>query len=271
MTDTPGAAPHAPTVPAVELSGVGRTFETRGQRRRVLRDVSLRIPARSIVAIIGASGSGKSTLLRLIGGLGKPSDGTVSIDGTPVVAYDRRCAFAFQEPRLLPWRTVERNVAYGLPRSQDREAGARRVRELLGLVGLADFAGHRPRQISGGMAQRTSLARALARTPRVLLLDEPFGALDALTRLRMHDLLLDVHAAEPTTVVFVTHDVDEALVLADTIVVLGHDESSDEPGATILRTVSPEQPRPRDHAHPEFVALRHELLAALGVHLHSEI
>lgn len=268
MTEHTGQAgtssAHSATQDAVALRGVGKSFAA----HTVLRDVTLQIPARRIVAIIGASGSGKSTLLRLIGGLDTPTEGEVSIDGRAVAQYDPRCAFAFQEARLLPWRTVADNVALGLPRDEDRARGRTRIGELLDLVGLTEFAGHKPKEISGGMAQRTSLARALARTPSVLLLDEPFGALDALTRLRMHDLLLDVHAAEPTTVIFVTHDVDEALVLADTIVVLGKEEGS--PGATVLQTVSPSQQRPRSHSDPEFTRLRQQLLAALGVQLRSE-
>lgn len=239
----------------------------------VLRDINLSIPPRHIVAIIGASGSGKSTLLRLIAGLGDgPTTGDALINGSAIAPYDNRCGVAFQEARLLPWRSVTENVALGLPKGLDKDAGGARVRELLQLVGLANFADHRPREISGGMAQRASLARALARNPEVLLLDEPFGALDALTRLRMHDLLLDVHAASPTTVVFVTHDVDEALKLADTVLVLGAQQSGDEqvPGATVIDVVEPREPRPRSTTSEEFGELRHRLLDKLGVQLSSE-
>lgn len=242
----------------VVLRDVSKDFSA----RPVLSGITIDVEAREIVAIIGASGSGKSTLLRLIGGMSEPSAGEVRIGGTVVRRYDPRCAFAFQEARLFPWRTVAENVAVGLAQGTPAPAGRARVAELLELVGLSGFADHRPRAISGGMAQRASLARALARTPEVLLLDEPFGALDALTRLKMHQLLLDVHASEPTTVLFVTHDVDEALTLADTIVVLG---SAGDAGATIQQTVRPEAPRPRNRAAAEFARLRHELLAALGV------
>ena len=145
---------------------------------------------------------------------------------------------------------------------------------LLDLVGLTDFAKHRPREISGGMAQRASLARALARNPGVLLLDEPFGALDALTRIKMQDLLLDIHRAEPTTVLLVTHDVDEALQLADRIIVLGKeadagaDPAAAAPGATIVRTVAVPGERPRDRGSVELARLRASLLATLGVDGH---
>ena len=135
-------------------------------------------------------------------------------------AHDDSTAIAFQEPRLLPWRTIAQNVALGLPRGIRGRAAKDRVAELLDLVGLTHAASQRPREVSGGMAQRASLARALARSPRVLLLDEPFGALDALTRLKMHDLLLEIHRAQPATIVLVTHDVEEALYLADHVLML---------------------------------------------------
>src|SRR6185437_10264580 len=177
--------------------------------RTVLRYVSLSVAAGEVVAILGASGCGKSTLLRIAGGLDSPTTGAARIDGSPVAGIDARCAVGFQEPRLLPWRSLADNVALGLPRGLDRAEGRERVARLLALVGLDASAALRPREVSGGMAQRASLARALARNPGVLLLDEPFGALDALTRLRMQDLLLDVHAANPATILLVTHDVDK--------------------------------------------------------------
>jgi len=180
----------------VRLHRVGRTFTTPTGPRRVLAGVNLELSAGEIVALIGPSGCGKSTLLRQVSGLDKPDTGEIRIDGRAIRGIDHRCAVAFQEPRLLPWRTLSQNVAVGIPRGTPREVGRRRVAELLALVGLDGSAGQRPRQVSGGMAQRVSLARS----PGVLLLDEPFGALDALTRLKMQDLLLEIDAAEPTTV-----------------------------------------------------------------------
>ncbi|GAA1441323.1 ABC transporter ATP-binding protein [Leifsonia poae] len=236
-------------------------------RRVVLRDVSLTIGAGEVVAILGPSGCGKSTLLRIAGGLDAPTTGTTLIDGTAVAGIDGRCAVGFQEPRLLPWRSLSDNVALGLPRGIDRRAGADRVAQLLDLVGLSASAALRPREVSGGMAQRASLARALARNPGVLLLDEPFGALDALTRLKMQDLLLDVHAAAPTTILLVTHDVDEALQLADRIILLGADDG--EPGATIRRVLTVPGSRPRDRGSAELAELRAELLDLLGVDRHG--
>ncbi|MDQ1113662.1 ABC-type Fe3+/spermidine/putrescine transport system ATPase subunit [Microbacterium testaceum] len=157
----------------VSLRGVERTFSA---TRTVLRGIQLDLAPAEIVTVIGPSGCGKSTLLRLLGGLDSPTAGRITVDGTAVRATDARTAMAFQEPRLLPWRTLAQNVALGLPRSTDRRSGTARVAELLDLVGLEAAAAHRPREVSGGMAQRASLARALARDPEVLLLDEPFGA-----------------------------------------------------------------------------------------------
>ena len=233
----------------------------------MLRDVSLRVRAGEVVAILGPSGCGKSTLLRIAGGLDSPTGGAALIDGTPIAGIDARCAVGFQEPRLLPWRSLADNVVLGLPRGLDRSVGRERVSRLLELVGLTSSADFRPREVSGGMAQRASLARALARNPGVLLLDEPFGALDALTRLRMQDLLLDIHAAAPTTVLLVTHDVDEALQLADRIVLLGAEDG--RPGSTIRSVTTVPGSRPRDRGSAELAELRAELLDDLGIDRHG--
>ncbi|GAB2506837.1 hypothetical protein GCM10027064_00430 [Microbacterium petrolearium] len=230
---------------AVRLDGVSRAFATKAGTRAVLDGIDLDVRAGEIVAVVGPSGCGKSTLLRLVGGLDRPTGGRIAIDGAEVSATDERTAVAFQESRLLPWRTIAQNVALGLPRGRGRGgAGAKRVAELLRLVGLEHAADQRPSEVSGGMAQRASLARALARNPGVLLLDEPFGALDALTRLRMHDLLLDIHAAQPTTILLVTHDVEEALYLADRVLLLRslHDTGTGT-GAAGTNT-EPAAPRP---------------------------
>lgn len=261
------SAPRGTAAMPVSFHELGRSFGSGAGTHTVLRDVSFDVRGGEIVALLGPSGCGKSTLLRAVAGLDAPSTGAVSIDGTTVSGIDARCAVAFQEPRLLPWRTIAGNVAIGVPSDADATRSRRAVEQLLKLVGLSDFAGHRPREVSGGMAQRASLARALARNPGVLLLDEPFGALDALTRITMQDLLLDVHAAEPATVLLVTHDVDEALQLADRIILLGPD-GTDRPGSTIVRTVEVPGPRPRDRASTELAGLRSSLLASLGVDGH---
>ncbi|GHC99484.1 ABC transporter ATP-binding protein [Zhihengliuella salsuginis] len=234
--------------------------------RIVLNGVDFSVRAGEVLAIVGPSGCGKSTLLRAVAGLETPTSGTVRIDSSPVTGLSETSAFAFQEPRLLPWQTIRRNVALGLPKGTGKAAGAAHVDELLEHVELSAYADHRPREVSGGMAQRASLARALARRPGVLLLDEPFGALDALTRLKMQDLLLDIHAKHPATILLVTHDVDEALQLADRILVLsptgGHE------GAGVANVIDVPGTRPRDRSSAELGALRSTLLENLGVDSH---
>lgn len=249
---------------AVAVRHLYRSFETSAGSRPVLFDLDLDIAPGEILAILGTSGCGKSTLLRQISGLDTPTGGEIRIGSRIVSGIDPRTAIAFQEPRLLPWRTLAQNIRLGLPPGTSRADGRARVAQLLELVGLTASADLRPRQVSGGMAQRAALARALARNPAVLLLDEPFGALDALTRLRMQDLLVTIHAAEPTTVVLVTHDVDEALALADRIVVLGTLDAA-SPTPSIRSLVQVPGPRPRDHAEPALAALRSALLSGLGV------
>lgn len=263
IASTSLTAPSAGAL-GVRLSGVSRVFDS----KVVLRGVDLDIAPGEIVALLGASGCGKSTLLRQVSGLDTPSSGTITIDGTPVDGIDLRCSVGFQEPRLLPWRSIEHNAELGLPRGTAKQEGRARVRELLRLVGLSDASGLRPRQVSGGMAQRASLARALARRPGVLVLDEPFGALDALTRLQMQDLLLDVHEAEPTTILLVTHDVDEALYLADRVVLLGVDPAAPNAGASIRSITRVPGARPRDRGDATLAHLRAELLGGLGVESH---
>lgn len=242
-----------------------------GGQKVVLRDIELEVRPGEIIALLGPSGCGKSTLLRLVGGLDAADAGELTIDDTPVAEVDQRSAIAFQEPRLLPWRTVERNVRLGLPRGTPTQQGKARTTDLLGLVQLEAATALRPRQISGGMAQRASLARALARGPGVLLLDEPFGALDALTRLTMQDLLLDIHANEPATILLVTHDVDEALALADRIVLLGEDPAAPGTGATIRSILEIGKARPRDRADASLALLRADLLERLGVNSHHAV
>jgi len=241
----------------VRLDHVSKSFRRNRAPAPVLNDVNLSVASGEFLAILGPSGSGKSTILRLIAGLEQPTGGQVSIGELPVAATDDRCAVVFQEPRLLPWRSVAQNVALGC---RNVRAGRRaRIASLLAEVGLGDVAGAWPHQLSGGMAQRVGLARGLAAEPSVLLLDEPFAALDALTRLRMQDLLLQVRANHQQTVILVTHDIDEALYLADRVVILG-----ESPARVVVNREIP-LPHPRSRSHPLIGQLREDILARFGV------
>ena len=226
---------------AASVRGLNRTFGD----RIVLDGLDLDIAPGEFIALIGRSGSGKSTLLRALAGLDREVTGQLSVAG-PV-------SVAFQEPRLVPWKRVLANVVLGL-RGPDPQASARTA---LDEVRLAERASAWPATLSGGEAQRASLARALVREPRLLLLDEPFSALDALTRITMHRLVLSLWRRHQPAVLLVTHDVDEALALADRVLVLGQGRISHSSPITV--------PRPRDRDHPNLVALRLRLLTELGV------
>ena len=195
----------------IEVSSLCKSFDVDGQELVVLKDLSLSVPANEITVLLGRSGCGKTTLLRLIGGLDKDYSGTIT---TPRGA---RPAFVFQEARLMPWLTVSQNIAFGLKK---KETDPRKIQELISLTGLDGFAQALPRQLSGGMQQRTALARALALEPGFILMDEPFAALDHFTREKMQQVLLDIHKANRCGVLFVTHSIDEALAIADRIVIL---------------------------------------------------
>lgn len=254
-TDVSSLAP-AP----VTLRSVCKSFKSTSSpsgQVDVLENINLEVSPGEIVAILGPSGCGKSTLLRLVAGLEAPTTGSVTVDGHEVDGVDARCSVVFQEPRLLPWRSISRNVRLGI---RDR-SGAEEIEHWLDLVGLEGFGSYLPKQVSGGMAQRAALARALIGHPGVLLLDEPFAALDALTRMQMQDLLVDVAERLGTTVLLVTHDVDEALYLADRVVVLGNR------GEGIAETINVSINRPRDRGNPQLAPLRGELLRRFGIHV----
>jgi sulfonate transport system ATP-binding protein len=228
----------------VRIRGLTRRFGS----NTVLNNLDLDLEPGSFTALLGRSGSGKTTLLRTLAGLDPaPQDALVQVPNPTAVA--------FQEPRLLPWKSVWRNVALGLSGRAPRARAEAALRE----VGLAHRMDAWPLTLSGGEAQRAALARALVRAPRLLLLDEPFAALDALTRMKMHALVLSLWRTHAPATLLVTHDVDEAVLLADRILVLADGQ--------IAADISVELPRPRRHAHPLFAPLRARLLSELGVEL----
>lgn len=206
----------------LEIDGVGRVFQSAKGPIEALRDVTFSVMRREFVSVIGPSGCGKSTLNRILAGLDVPSSGEVRLDGKRVVDPGAERGMVFQGYTLFPWLDVRKNVMFGLRMKGVRKAEAEEQAERwLEVVGLSRFGDHYPAQLSGGMKQRVAIARALANEPRVLLMDEPFGALDAQTRCSMQSHLLRIWAKEDVTVLFVTHDLDEAVLLSDRIVVLG--------------------------------------------------
>lgn len=207
--------------PVVVFERLTKQFRVSGNTLTVIDDLSLSIYPGELVAIVGSSGCGKSTLLRLLVGLDNHYQGQIRVDGRPVSGIGRERGIVFQEPRLFPWLTVRQNIALGLASEKLTHADkAQRVEHFLRLVHLQEFADALPAELSGGMAQRVAIARGLVANPRILMLDEPFGALDALTRQQMQQELRRIHQQEGTTTLLVTHDVEEAVYLADRIVVL---------------------------------------------------
>jgi sulfonate transport system ATP-binding protein len=238
----------------VAFEGVSKSFTAAGRSFAVLEDLSLEIRAGEFLSIVGASGCGKSTLLRMIAGLEVPDRGRVRLGSQPVSGPGRDRGIVFQEPRLFPWFTVEQNVAFALE-GDPAHASRTEVQAQLELVGLTPFRGAYPHQLSGGMAQRVAIARALVSRPRILLLDEPFGALDALTRIQLQHEILRIQLAERTTMVLVTHDIDEAIFLGDRVAVMAKD-----PGR--FQSITPVNlPRPRSRSSYEFVRIRKSIYA----------
>jgi sulfonate transport system ATP-binding protein len=235
------------------LERVGKTYPNGAH---ALGGVSFDVERGEIVAVIGGSGSGKSTLLRAIGGLDPATSGTVFLDGERITAPHEKIGIIFQEPRLLPWLKVAANVGFGLG-DKPKVERARRVAIALRRVGLSEKAGVWPRELSGGQAQRVAIARALVPQPEVLLLDEPFSALDAFTRADLQTHLLDLWADLKPTLLLVTHDVDEAIVLADRVMVL-----CPRPGR-IFDEIAVDLPRPRDRQTAAFDFVKRRVLTAL--------
>ena len=222
-----------------------------------LAGTSLTIAAGEMVSLVGPSGCGKSTLLRMVAGLETPSSGKLFVGNEPITGPSAERGLMFQDPNLFPWLTVRRNVESGLVARGVLRESRHEVQEFLKLVGLETFANSYPHQLSGGMAQRAALARAFVNHPKVLLLDEPLGALDAFTRMRMQDEVLRIWQARGTTMLFVTHDIDEAIYMSDRIVIM-----SPRPGR-VDRIIEVPFARPRQRSGPQFVKLRGEILEIL--------
>jgi NitT/TauT family transport system ATP-binding protein len=258
-----GAVSHPITYPvagaSLDIAHVSHAFEVDRAELPVLDDVSLAVKPGEFVALLGPSGCGKSTLLRLIAGLDQPRSGSLREDERRISGPHPSRVVVFQDPTLFPWRSVWDNVALGLEAQGLLKGQRQRVDEVLDLVGLTGFRNAYPHQLSGGMAQRVALARALVNDPKVLVLDEPLGKLDSLTRIAMQAELTALWQRKGFTTLLVTHDVEEALVLANRVVVL-----SDRP-ARIKADIAVERPYPRHRGDPHLTELRRQILGLLGL------
>jgi sulfonate transport system ATP-binding protein len=249
------AAAHAGSL---EIAAVSKQFlQPGGPGMLALNGLSLSVAAGEMVSLIGPSGCGKSTLLRLIAGLDEPTSGKLSFGGEPIKGPSAQRGLVFQDPNLFPWLSVRRNIQVGLVARGLLGRHRAKVDEYLNLVGLEAFANAHPHQLSGGMAQRAALARALINDPKVLLLDEPLGALDQFNRMRMQDEVLRIWQSRETSMLLVTHDIDEAIYMSDRIVVM-----SQRPGR-IERTIDVGLDRPRERSSPQFLELRALILKML--------
>lgn len=248
---------------SLEIRGLSKSFLIDGRQHPVFHHFDLDIEPGAFVVIVGESGSGKTTLLRIIAGLETADRGSVAVNGKAVEGVSTERVMVFQEPRLLPWLTVRKNISFGLElRARPPEAVNRKVDDALRLVGLGGFASAYPGQLSGGMAQRVGIARALVTDPEILLLDEPLGSLDAMTRMRMQQELERLWQDSGATMIMVTHDIEEAVYLADKIVVMGTGVDGASEGLAVSL------PRPRDRSDRGFVELREILLRRFKLNPH---
>ncbi|MDP4145085.1 MAG: ABC transporter ATP-binding protein [Bacillota bacterium] len=240
------------------IEGVSRIFSKQdGTSIAALDDINLDIKPGEFISLVGASGCGKSTLLRMITGLDAPTYGKINMDGEEIDKPHYLRGLVFQDPTLFPWLTVKENISVGLKARKVLKDKDDEVESFIKLIGLDGFQKSYPHQLSGGMAQRVSLARALVNEPKVLLLDEPLGALDAFTRMNMQDEILNIWEKKKTTMILVTHDVDEAIYLSDRIVIM-----TPRPGR-IQKIINVEMGRPRNRNHPDFIRIRSNILETL--------
>lgn len=239
--------------PKLKIENVSKRFEIKTGTVDALEDVSLEIQEGEFLSIVGFSGCGKSTLLKMVIGLQEPTKGKIYLGEKEVQGPSIECGMIFQEARLYQWLTVEKNIEFGIYKNMDKKTKKEEIQKHIRLVGLEGFEKAYPSQLSGGMQQRVSIARALINHPDVLLLDEPFGALDALTRITMQNEMLRIWESERTTMILVTHDIDEAIYLGDRVVVM-----SERPGK-IKRIVPVELARPRNRSSVDFIGIRKKI------------
>lgn len=245
----------------LDVRNLTKTFWSHGLEHTTLDKISFQVHRREFLSVLGPSGCGKSTLIRIIAGLDTPTSGDVLLDGTAVAGPGPDRGMVFQSYTLFPWLTVKKNVMFGLRMAgQSSSVAESSAREWIDLVGLSKFENSYPHQLSGGMKQRVAIARALANRPRILLMDEPFGALDAQTRAQMQSYLLEIWKNVDVTILFITHDLDEAVYLSDRILVLGTNPSR------VAEVIEDPVPRPRDRSQfvsPPFLAAYHRLAALI--------
>ncbi|MED0714946.1 MAG: ABC transporter ATP-binding protein [Bacillaceae bacterium] len=239
--------------PKIKITNLSKSFNQGKNTLNVLDDINLEVQEGEFLAIVGSSGCGKSTLLRIIAGLDSSFEGTIAIDNQNIKGIRADIGMVFQDHRLFPWMTVKQNIAFGLEKvpASERE---KLVNEYIELVGLKGFEKARPGELSGGMSQRVALARTLVKKPSIILLDEPFGALDALTRIQMQYEILRIREQANVTMILVTHDIDEAVLLGDRVIVM-----SKKPGR-IQKTIPVYLSRPRDRNSRDFVKIREKIL-----------
>lgn len=239
----------------IKIQNVKKVFEQPSGPLEVLSDISLNIKEGEFVSIVGASGCGKSTLIRMIAGLETPTSGQIFIGDEKVKKPSVEIGLIFQESRLFPWLSVEKNIGFGIHEKMSRQERQKLIQNYIEVVELTGFEEAFPAQLSGGMQQRVSIARTIINQPSVLLLDEPFGALDALTRINMQNAILKIWEKEKTTMLLITHDIDEAIFLSDKIVIM-----SSRPGV-VSKVIPVDIPKPRDRNSYDFINIRREIYA----------